>query len=358
MNSKQIYKVIGLMSGTSLDGVDIAYCTFSHDSGWTFELEAAETISYPSFWAATLKNAHTLSAEKLLALDAAYGKYLGALCNTFIRKNKIKDLHFIASHGHTIFHQPGKSFTCQIGNGNALYAETSLPVMYDFRSLDVMRGGQGAPLVPVGDRFLFSEYDVCLNLGGIANLSLEHKQSRIAFDVCFLNMGLNFLAQKLKKKFDERGALASKGEINKALLSKLNKIYTGFEKKRPALGREIFESKVQPLLDDKRISAEDKLRTFTESAAQQVVSAINKYGSNKTVLCTGGGAFNSFLIYRMVELAGDDVTFSIAEDDVINFKEAIVFAFLSVLRVRNEANCLKSVTGAKQDSSSGIMVGF
>lgn len=346
------------MSGTSLDGVDIAYCTFSYDSGWTFKLEKGETVAYSSSWTTALKNAHTLSADKLFALDAAYGKYLGSLCNSFIKKNKIKDLHFIASHGHTIFHQPEKSFTYQIGNGNAVHAETSLPVIYDFRNLDVMHGGQGAPLVPVGDKLLFNEYDVCLNLGGIANLSLDHKKDRVAFDVCFLNMGLNYLSQKLKKKFDEGGKLASKGEINKTLFSKLNKIYSGLEKKRPSLGREIFENKFQPLLDDKRISTEDKLRTFTESAARQIVASVKKYGRNKTVLCSGGGAFNSFLIYRMVELAADEITFVIADEDVINFKEAIVFAFLGVLRIRNEANCLKSVTGASQNSSSGIMVGF
>lgn len=358
MNSKQIYKVIGLMSGTSLDGVDIAYCTFSFDSGWTFKLESAETVTYPASWTTALKNTHTLSAEKLLALDAAYGKYLGALCNAFIKKKKIKDLHFIASHGHTIFHQPDKSFTYQLGNGNALHAETSIPVISDFRSLDVLYGGQGAPLVPIGDKLLFNEYDVCLNLGGIANLSLDHKKDRIAFDVCFLNMGLNYLAQKLKKKYDESGNAASDGEINKTLLTKLNKIYEGFSKKRPSLGREIFEQKVQSLLDHKTISTADKLRTFTESAAQQIVAAVKKYGNNKTVLCTGGGTFNAFLIYRMVELAGDDITFVVAEQDVTNFKEAIVFAFLGVLRIRNEANCLKSVTGASQNSSSGVMIGF
>lgn len=346
------------MSGTSLDGVDIAYCTFSFDSCWTFNIEAAETIPYSSSWTAVLKAAHTLSAAKLLELDVTYGKYLGSLCNSFIKKNKIKDLHFIASHGHTVFHQPGKSFTYQLGNGNALHSETSLPVIYDFRSLDVMLGGQGAPLVPVGDKLLFGEYDVCLNLGGIANLSLEHKKERVAFDVAFLNMGLNYLSQTRTKKFDEGGAWASKGEINKTLLSKLNKIYSRLEKKRPSLGREFFEHKIQPLLDNKQIVTEDKLNTFTESAAQQIVSAVKKYGTGKTVLCTGGGSFNSFLIYRMVELAGDDITFVIAEDDVINFKEAVVFAFLGVLRIRNEANCLKSVTGALQDSSGGVMAGF
>lgn len=346
------------MSGTSLDGVDIAYCTFSFDSGWTFSIETAETISYSSFWTRELKGAHTRSAEKLLALDAAYGKYLGSLCKDFIKKNRIKDLHFIASHGHTIFHQPDKAFTWQLGNGNAIHAETSVPVIFDFRSLDVLRGGQGAPLVPVGDKLLFGDYDVCLNLGGIANLSLEHKKERVAFDVCFLNMGLNYLAQKKKKKYDAGGALASDGEVHKTLFSRLNKIYAALEKKRPSLGREFFENKLQSLLDSKQISIEDKLRTFTESAAQQIVSSVRKYGQHKTVLCTGGGAFNSFLIYRMIELAGDDITFVIAEQDIINFKEAAVFAFLGVLRIRNEANCLKRVTGASKDSSGGVMVGF
>lgn len=358
MNSGQIYKVIGLMSGTSLDGVDIAYCTFTFEGKWSFKLEYAQTIPYGSVWVNKLRNAHMLSSEKLLALDADYGMYLGSLCNAFIKKNKIKDLHFIASHGHTIFHQPENKFTLQIGNGNALHTTTALPVISDFRSLDVLQGGQGAPLVPVGDKYLFSEYDVCLNLGGIANLSLDHKKNRVAYDVCFLNMGLNHLAQKMKRKFDAGGALASKGEINKTLLSRFDKIYTGLTEKRPSLGRELFEKRIQPLLDSKTVSSEDKLRTFTESAAQQIVNAIKNYGRNKTVLCTGGGAFNSFLIYRMIELAGDDITFVIPEEDVINFKEALVFAFLGVLRIRNEANCLKSVTGAIRDSSSGVMIGF
>jgi len=346
------------MSGTSLDGVDIACCTFQFDNGWTFSLESAQTIPYPVAWSNKLKNAHTLSAEKLLALDSEYGTYLGSLCNAFSKKNKIKNLHFIASHGHTIFHQPENKFTLQIGNGNALHAATSFPVINDFRSLDVLYGGQGAPLVPIGDKYLFSEYDVCLNLGGIANLSLYHKKDRIAYDVCFLNMGLNYLAQKIRKPYDAAGGRASNGEINNALLKKLDNVYAGTRGKRPSLGRELFEKKIQPLLDNKSISSEDKLRTFTESAASEIVNAIKKYGNNQTVLCTGGGTFNTFLIYRMVELAGDDITFVIPENDIINFKEAIVFGFLGVLRIRNEANSLKSVTGASQDSSGGVMIGF
>ncbi|HMV08293.1 MAG TPA: anhydro-N-acetylmuramic acid kinase [Cyclobacteriaceae bacterium] len=358
MNSTQIYKVIGLMSGTSLDGVDIAYCTFRYNNGWSFELEAAQTISYAPSWNKKLMSAHALSAEQLLALDAEYGTYLGTLCNAFIKKHKIKELHFIASHGHTIFHQPENKFTFQLGNGNAIHAASSLPVICDFRSLDVLYGGQGAPLVPVGDQLLFHDYDACLNLGGIANLSLDYKKERLAYDVCFLNMGLNHLAQKMKKKFDANGAQASSGEVNKTLLRRLDKVYSATRVNRPSLGREMFEAKIKRLLDDTKISTTDKLRTFTESAAAEIVTAFKKYGVGKTVLCSGGGAFNSFLIYRMVELAGDDITFVIPDDYIINFKEAIVFAFLGVLRIRNEANSLKSVTGASRNSSGGVMVGF
>lgn len=346
------------MSGTSLDGVDIACCTFSFDARWSFTLEAAQTVSYSSAWIKKLKQAHTISTESLIALDVEYGAYLGSLCKTFIAKNKIKDIHFISSHGHTIFHQPENGFTFQLGNGNALYASAGIPVINDFRSLDVMRGGQGAPLVPIGDKLIFNEYDVCLNLGGIVNLSQEHKKERVAYDVCFLNMGLNYLAQQARKKFDASGGMASNGEVHDGLLKKLDNVYAGIKAKRPSLGREFFEKRIQSLLDASKISIKDKLRTLTESSAKEIVKAITESGNHKTVLCTGGGAFNSFLIYRIIELLEDNATLVIPEDDIINFKEAIIFAFLGVLRVRDEANCLKSVTGASQNSSSGVMVGF
>ncbi|HEU5291742.1 MAG TPA: anhydro-N-acetylmuramic acid kinase [Cyclobacteriaceae bacterium] len=357
MDSKQKYKVIGLMSGTSLDGVDIACCTFSYKKRWTFTIEKAETVHYSSEWFKKLKDAHTLSAEQLHELDHAYGKFLGGLSNNFIRKNKIRNVDFISSHGHTIFHQPEKGFTLQIGNGNDIHTVTGLPVIFDFRSLDVANGGQGAPLVPIGDKLLFSDYDVCLNFGGIANLSFELKKKRVAYDVCYVNMGLNYLAEKIGKKYDAFGDVASSGELNKELLSKLQAVYQTTKKKRPALAREFFEQKIQPLLDQEKISVPDRLRTFTESIAQQLSEVILKSGKRMTVLCTGGGALNSFLMYRLVEHCGDDATLVIPEKGIIDFKEAIVFAFLGVLRSRNEINCLKSVTGATQDSSAGLMIG-
>lgn len=345
------------MSGTSLDGVDIAYCTFSFKKRWQFTVEMAETVAYPSAWAKKISAAHELTSAELMKLDAAYGTYLGNLCKDFVAKNKIKKVDFISSHGHTVFHQPENGFTLQIGNGNAIHAVTGLPVVFDFRSLDVVRGGQGAPLVPVGDRLLFSEYDVCLNLGGIANLSTDYKKQRIAFDVCFVNMGLNYLTKKINRKFDPQGQLAASGEVNEKLLHALDGAYSKLKLKRPSLGREFFEKNIQPLLDNESISVNDRLRTFNESSAKEIATTVLTFGKNKTVLCTGGGALNTFLIYRLIEHCGDDVTLIIPEKEITNFKEAIVFAFLGVLRVRDEANCLKSVTGATQNSSAGLMIG-
>ncbi len=358
MDSKEKYKVIGLMSGTSLDGLDIACCTFFRkENGWLFKIEKAETFKYPSRWINNLSHAHLLSGEDLIELDIHYGQYLGTVTKEFITTNKFK-ADFIASHGHTIFHQPKKEFTYQLGNGNAIHAVTGLPVVYDFRTLDVVLGGQGAPLVPAGDKFLFSEYDVCLNLGGIANLSTDIKNQRVAYDICFTNMGLNYLAAFAGKKYDNGGRMASDGEVNKILLKDLNKVYNKLRDKRPSLGREIFEHRIQPLLDNKKIPLPDRLRTFVESSAKEIIDAITSHKKNSKVLCTGGGAFNSFLVSRMLDLAGDDVTFIIPEEEIVKFKEALVFAFLGVLRVRDEVNCLKSVTGASRDSSGGILAGF
>jgi anhydro-N-acetylmuramic acid kinase len=358
MKTKEKYSVIGLMSGTSLDGLDIACCLFERsEKTWRYSIEAADTMKYPRQWLKRISNAHTLNGEELIAFDIEYGKLIGGLTKDFIDHYKLKP-DFIASHGHTVFHQPARGFTYQAGNGNAIHAITDLPVVFDFRSQDVILGGQGAPLVPAGDKFLFSEYDICLNLGGIANLSLEVNRQRKAFDICFTNMGLNYLAAKAGKEFDKNGKMAESGEVNQNLLRKFTKLYDSIEENRPSLGRELFEKKFLPLLDDKKISIPDKLRTLTESSASAIVSAILERKKNPKVLCTGGGAFNTFLISRMLDLAGDDATLILPEENIIKFKEALVFAFLGLLRVRDEVNCLKSVTGATRDTSAGVLAGF
>jgi len=359
MDSKQKYKVLGLMSGTSLDGVDVAVCVFQHKNGhWQFKIEKAITVPYSSFWMKKLSQAHHLPADQLLQLHADYGAFLGDLCKKFINLYGIKHVNFIASHGHTIFHQPEKGFTFQLGDGHALHTTSGKPVVSDFRSLDVALGGQGAPLVPLGDHLLFTEYDVCLNLGGIANLSQRLKGKRVAFDICFANMGLNYLASKAGKSFDSGGALASDGSLNKVMLKKISAVYSKIEKRRPSLSREFFEKKIVPILDSDSIPLNDRLNTFTESIAIHIAASLIHTKKRASVLCTGGGAFNSYLIYRLMEQCGDQVDLIIPDHDVVKFKEALVFAFLGVKRVRNEINCLKSVTHASRDSSSGVLVGF
>jgi anhydro-N-acetylmuramic acid kinase len=358
MALKESYKVIGVMSGTSLDGLDLACCTYKRNGkGWSFSIVKAQTISYKNQWIKKLSGAHLLSGAALVELDVNFGIFLGESIMKFIKDERMK-IDFIASHGHTVFHQPSKGFTCQIGNGNAIYSVTGIPVIHDFRSLDVILGGEGAPLVPVGDRYLFAEYDVCVNLGGIANLSMEVNKQRRAFDVSFNNMALNYLAAKVGKQFDRNGSMASEGSMDEALLRKLSSMYRTLRKTRPSLGREIFEKKVQPLLDDETISINDRLATATESSAIEIIDAIPRTKKIQKVLLTGGGAFNSFFVARLLEHSADRLTLIVPEEEIIKFKEALVFGFLGVLRVRDEANCLRTVTGASRDNSGGVLVGF
>lgn len=356
---KNRFKVIGLMSGTSLDGLDIACADFKLASAkWTFSIVRAETFVYPNKWRNSLAQAHKLASADLLALHAAYGAYLGNACKSFLSRNEIGKVDFIASHGHTVFHQPENNFTYQLGDGNAIHAVTGIPVIADFRSLDVSLNGQGAPLVPVGDKLLFQDYDVCVNLGGIANLSRNEGRVRVAYDICFCNMSLNYLiGLKGVKRFDKNGETAATGTVDKILLKKLLQVYQPLKRKRTSLGREIFETRVQPLLDESKLSLEDKLATCVESAAVEIVDAIVG-PRTRSVLFTGGGVYNAFLMSRILEHCGDRAELVVPEDDVVQFKEALIFGFLGVLRFLGKPNTLRTVTGASRDSSGGAMFGF
>ncbi|MEZ5083565.1 MAG: anhydro-N-acetylmuramic acid kinase [Bacteroidales bacterium] len=348
----EVYKTIGLMSGTSLDGLDIAYCIFIFDESWSFQIEKAVTIPYNKEMKRKLLSLADASAEEFLKADIEFGEYLGIQTSRFIRANHfVPDL--ISSHGHTIFHQPQNKFTCQIGNGHALFARVNLPVIYDFRSLDVALGGQGAPLVPIGDKLLFKEYDYCLNLGGIANISYEMDNQRIAWDICPVNQVLNQVAMKLGKEYDESGKIASEGMINKQLFDKLNTLDYYFQSTPKSLGREWIESLFMPVLDEYKIPEKDLLATCTEHIAFQISKALNVIG-RKNMLITGGGVFNSYLIERIRSYSTFKI--SVPDDLLINYKEAMIFAFLGVLRLRGEINCLSSVTGASHDSSSGLII--
>lgn len=351
---KETYKILGLMSGTSLDGLDMAYCHFYYNQdSWKFDLIQSKSVSYSDDWERKLKNAIHTSAEEILELDIEYGRYLGKLSAEFINENGL-EVDFIASHGHTIFHQPEKGFTLQIGNGQEIAIATSLKVICDFRKKDVAFGGQGAPLVPIGDKLLYGNYIACLNLGGIANISFEANNQRVAFDIGMANMLLNYLANKVGKAYDKSGLIAASGNIDSTLLKKLNGL-TYFELPYPkSLGYEWFLSDVLPLIESSELSIEDKLATAVEHEAIQIGKVLQKYISAKgDVLISGGGAFNDFMIERIKFYSPKHLNIIIPNNNTIDFKEAIIFAFMGVLNQRGEVNCMKSVTGTSIDVCGG-----
>ena len=344
------YFAIGLMSGTSLDGLDICYVKFSKSENWSFEILSAETISYDETWKLKLQNATQISAEDLLALDKEFGFFLGEKTQEFISKNNIINIDVIASHGHTVFHQPQRKFTLQIGDGRAIKILTNKTVVYDFRSQDVLLGGNGAPLVPIGDELLFSEFDACLNLGGFSNISLKKNQERIAFDISPVNVVLNFFAEKLGKNYDENGDFAKDGNINLEILEQLNALEF-YQKSHPkSLGIEFVKAEIFPLLKDE--TPENIIATFTEHIAFQIAKVFNE-NHLKKVLVTGGGTFNSYLIEKIREKSATEII--IPDEKIINFKEALIFALMGVLRMNNEINVLCSATGSSENHSSGIV---
>jgi anhydro-N-acetylmuramic acid kinase len=362
------FNVIGLMSGTSLDGVDIAHCTFTKSNNkWQYEIHCAETIPYSIDWKKILSVLENSNALTFQQIHWEYGFLLGQLAKAFIRKNAISP-DFIASHGHTIFHADfkthvlknesgnsvSKKLTVQIGSGAAIAAQSGITTVCDFRTMDVALGGQGAPLVPIGDELLFSEYDFCLNLGGFANISYKHQGQRIAFDICPVNIVMNALCEKIGIAYDDGGKIASTGKVNDELLHELNEL--SFYKLPPdepkSLGKEWVIENVNPLLAKYSLSVEDCLRTMVEHIAYQVAKIANEKPAG-TFLITGGGAFNSFLINVIQRHVSHQVI--IPDKKTIEFKEALIFAFLGVLRMQGEVNCLKSVTGALTDNISGAV---
>ena len=347
---KNHYNVIGVMSGTSLDGIDLAHCTFTYLNGWKFEILETETFPYTSVWDEKLKNLVAFSKSELLILDEDYTSFLGDAIRQFIKKHQLTNLDAVCSHGHTALHQPQNGLTYQIGNLPLLAKQLNEIVVCDFRVEDVALGGQGAPLVPIGDRLLFAEYDYCLNLGGFANISTEVNGQRIAYDICPANIVLNHYVAALGFDYDKGGAIAASGMVNEALLEQLNGLgyYTAPYPK--SLGLEWVKSNIFPLIDSFHLNTGDILRTFVEHIAVQIANDVNSK-TEASVLTTGGGAFNTFLVDCFSDKTHNAVV--IPKNFIIEYKEALIFAFLGVLKLRNANNCLSSVTGAINDHSSG-----
>lgn len=350
------YKVIGLMSGTSLDGLDIAYCHFIKDTkGWSFSIEETFDVSYSQKLKQKLKNSINLNPVELLAFHNEYGTWLGEQVKTFTERYDI-DVDFISSHGHTVFHQPEIGITYQIGSGQHIANASGQKVICDFRTNDVALGGQGAPLVPIGDLLLFHEYDFCLNLGGIANISFELNQKRIAYDISTANMLLNHICATIQLEYDDRGNLARNGSLNKELLKSLNKLDYYKNPYPKSLGFEWFQENMLPFIQNTKDTAENLLHTSVQHIAEQIANAIKQTNKqDSSLLITGGGAKNDFLIETLENKIHHFCRVVKPTKAIIDFKEALIFAFMGVLRERNEVNCLSSVTGAKINSSSGVI---
>lgn len=358
-----VYRAIGIMSGSSLDGLDIVFAEFQEQGGkWDYVIRESACYPYEPEWAERLKNAVSLSALDYLLLHTAYGHYIGEKVNRFIEE---KQLHYqvglISSHGHTTFHLPEKKMTGQLGDGAAIAAVTGLPVVADLRALDVALGGQGAPIVPIGEKLLLNGYAYFLNLGGIANISIN-ADPYLAFDICPANRVLNMIANATGKEYDEDGKLAASGKTDAQLLEKLNQ-FAYYQKTPPkSLANDFGTEILYPVIQSSGLSIPDQLRTYCEHIAFQTDKAFSKFSndkpqaSNHTLLVTGGGAHNKFLINLLAEkLLQKNIEVVVPDADLINYKEALIMAFIGVLRWRQENNTIASVTGASRNSIGGAL---
>lgn len=345
------FKSIGVMSGTSLDGIDVAACEFKFENKqWQFDFIAGKTYAYTDAMYQKLKNAPILSGFDLAALDVQYGKEIGRVVNSFMKHVNYKP-DFIASHGYTVFHQPENTLTLQIGSGAQIAALTGAKTVCDFRTIDVALGGNGAPLVPIGDELLFGHYTACLNLGGFSNISYRENNIRVAYDICPTNIMLNYITQRMGNRYDENGRFGRTGKVNTKLLKSLNNL-PFYKKSGPrSLGAEFLHEQIVPLLS-KKMEIKDVLRTAYEHITEKIANAINGLESGN-VLVTGGGTYNNFLMELLRNKLRLDLI--IPDENLIDFKEAILFAFLGALRITNSPNCLSSVTGASLDNIGGAV---
>lgn len=358
-----VYYAIGLMSGSSLDGLDICYAEFEEIKGeWDAQIVAATTIPYSEEWKTKLLSATTMCVADFIKLHTAYGKFIGQEVSKFIsRNNLIHKVHFIASHGHTVFHEPHNQATFQLGDGASITAETGLPVISDLRNMDVALGGQGAPIVPIGDKLLFCDFDILINIGGIANLSIKNDDNKfVAFDICVANQALNYLSQKEGNEYDLDGVMAASGSClnNELAILAQNPYYATPAPK--SLSNTQAMLLVQAFLDNEKYTTADKLNTICHLISLQISNAIKNYSSLnskiKTATISGGGVLNKYLssIIKQ-ELSKINVALNIPDDTLIQYKEALVMALIGILRWREESNVLSDISGASRDSIGGAL---
>ena len=338
------------MSGTSLDGLDICFVSFKKSNYSKYNIINSKTYSYNEKWIEKLKKSIFLNKQELKKIDIEYGTLISNYLKEFISEFSIDKIDLISSHGHTVFHEPNKGKTLQIGDGKTINKILKTDVICDFRTQDVKYKGQGAPLVPIGDLHLFSNYKFCLNLGGFSNISIKDNNKIKAFDICPVNTVLNHYSKKMGYTFDQDGVLSKKGTVNLDLLNQLNQM-SFYNKLGPkSLGIEFVKSKVIPLIDSHILNPKDILRTYIEHISHQINRTISGFSKNK-MLVTGGGTYNKTLIDSIKRKVKCELV--VPEKKIIDFKEAMIFAYMGLLKSKEKINCLKSVTGAIKDHSSG-----
>ena len=347
--------MIGIMSGSSIDGLDICFCAFEQaENGWKYRMPYAQTFEYSMEWKKKLREAANASANSFVELDKVLGEFIGYKALDFITANQIEQVDFIASHGHTVFHNPENNYTAQIGSGAHIAAATNIPAITNFRLIDTALGGQGAPLVPIGDELLFSDYDYCLNLGGYSNISYRSKGVRLAHDICPVNKAINHFAMKKSQEFDKDGEIGRRGKLIPELLTELNQLEFYNSSGPKSLGdywlNNVFLKVTQKYEESYPIF--NIIRTIYEHIASQIAIATD-HTNDKKILTTGGGAHNQFLTECIRKQNRNRII--IPDDQLVDFKESLIFAFMGVLRAENKNNCLSSVTGAKHDNSGGVI---
>ncbi|MCO6477100.1 MAG: anhydro-N-acetylmuramic acid kinase [Phaeodactylibacter sp.] len=366
---QQEYHALGLMSGSSLDGLDIAYCHFTLAHGdegvaaKAWSIAAAEALPFSEDWKRRLVSLPESSALELALAHAQFGRYVGELVNRFLEKHRVAPA-LIASHGHTIFHYPEQGLTLQIGDGAAIAAVTGYPVIDNFRMQDVALGGQGAPLAPIADKLLFPEYDLMLNLGGIANMTYKGAGRYVAFDNTGANQVLNALAGELGLPYDDGGRLAARGRLLPDLLEAMERL-DFFQKPYPkSLGNDwVREAMTAPYLKYEG-SVEDKLHTACVQIARQIAADLERIlkqeghpGRPLRMMATGGGAFNTFLMQCIGKECEKICSLAIEapSPEAAAFKEAALMALMGVLRITNIPNCLPTVTNASRPAIGGAI---
>lgn len=349
------YKIIGSMSGTSIDGIDLALIEFSVANDINYKFLASKTYKYSEDWVQKLRYNPTISAADLFKLDHEYAIYSAEVINKFIQEFDLnrEEINCVAHHGHTYLHRPDLGYTFQLGCSPILSDLVQLDFITDFRKEDVALGGQGAPLVPIGDLYLFKEYDACINLGGFMNISFQEGNSRTAYDLGSFNYILNHLANKLGLEYDKEGSIARSSKADSSLLEKLTKL-DYYQRELPkSIGAEYAEAYIIPLVDQFETTV--AISTYTKHAALIVAKEVDNH-SFKKILLSGGGAHNLYFIDLLQELTTAEIV--VSNQELTDFKEALIFALLALLKREEKINVLSSVTGSNTDHSAGILYEF